>query len=47
MESPLHFSTRMHLIVRKIGDVTLSVATVVLLAMFVVFVAGHLGTVGY
>jgi len=37
----------MKLILRKIADVTLSMTAVVLLAALVVFVADHMGTIGY
>jgi hypothetical protein len=37
----------MKLALRKIADVVLSTTTVVLLAALVVYVAGHMGTIGY
>ena len=41
------WSCIMKLVLRKIADVTLSMTAVVLLAALVVFVADHMGTIGY
>jgi hypothetical protein len=37
----------MKLALRKIADITISTTAVVLLAALVVFIAGHMGTIGY